>query len=314
MLFIFIIVLVLAIAVIASVYISFRITCVRKNPSDVTENTIMKNPAYDSYRERFIKEGKRFSDMEKTPVYIRSREGMLLHADVIKKGGKRVLILMHGYRSSPKSDFSVALGFYESLGFNIILPDQRAHGKSDGRYITFGNLEKDDCLLWIEEAIKIFGEDCEIVLGGISMGASTVLFTAGCELPENVKAIVADCGFYDGLSIVRATAKSMSRYIPYCLVTAVNFCCRILAGFDLRDSDAFTSLKNTKLPILFIHGSADKFVPAEMTVRAFEDYGGEKELLIVPSASHGMSFLVEEERYKATLSAFLNKHLKGDNE
>ena len=195
-------------------YVAFRIACIRSNPSDKVKETLGAMKEFEPWRERFANARNTLKNVESEPIYIKSFDGLLLHAKLIKGTcPDRLLIFMHGYRSSYYSDFSVSLEFYKSLGFNILLVDQRAHDKSDGRYISYGILEKFDCRNWIDKGIEIFGKDVKIVLGGISMGASTVMMASGLQLPTNVKAIIADCGFTSPYDIVYLTSKKINRYI-----------------------------------------------------------------------------------------------------
>lgn len=291
-------------------YVAFRIACIRSNPSDKVKETLGAMKEFEPWRERFANARNTLKNVESEPIYIKSFDGLLLHAKLIKgTRPDRLLIFMHGYRSSYYSDFSVSLEFYKSLGFNILLVDQRAHDKSDGRYISYGILEKFDCRNWIDKGIEIFGKDVKIVLGGISMGASTVMMASGLQLPTNVKAIIADCGFTSPYDIVYLTSKKINRYMPKFMIDMINFFCRVFGGFDLKEDNTATALSSTDIPVMFIHGTNDDFVPCEMTKRNFEVCASEKELLMVPKATHGTAFLYAEERYKERLSAFVKKYV-----
>ena len=291
-------------------YVAFRIACVRSNPSDKVRETLIASKEFEPWRERFKTTRETLESEDAEPIYIKSFDGLLLHAKLIKgTRDDRLLIFMHGYRSSYYSDFGVSLDYYKSLGFNILLVDQRAHDKSDGRYITYGVLEKFDCKSWINKGIELFGPDVDIVICGISMGASTVLMSAGLQLPENVKAIIADCGFTSPYEIVKLTTKKVNKHIPSFVVDIINFFCRVLAGFDLKEDNTMSALQKTNIPVIFIHGTRDDFVPPEMTMRNFETCASEKELLMIPKATHGTAFLYAEERYKERMTAFVEKYL-----
>ena len=138
-------------------------------------------------------------------VYVTSKDGLKLHAYWVPAEKPRgTILLAHGYRSTFLVDFGLAFAFYHALGMNILVPNQRAHGESEGRYITFGIKESEDMLCWIDYHNRNFGS-YQMILSGLSMGASTVLFLADQELPGNVKCIIADCGFtspYDILDVV----------------------------------------------------------------------------------------------------------------
>ncbi len=291
-------------------YVSFRMAVLRSRPTDRTKEVFASdNPLYP-YQQRFIDGGAWMDKQELETFTITSFDGLKLYADLLRlEGSKKVAIVFHGYHSSYRGDFSISLPYYRELGFNILLVDQRSHGRSEGRYLSYGILEKYDCRDWANEMVKVFGSDCEIVLSGMSMGASTVMLAAGLNLPPQVKAITADCGFTCGFDIVKNTAKSINRFIPDFVIHTTNLFCRIFAGFDLRGDNTQISLQKSTVPILFIHGTHDTFVPCEMTLRSYAACKSEKQLLTVAGASHGMSFLIDEPLVKKTMKEFFKKHL-----
>ena len=291
-------------------YVSFRMAVLRSKPADRTKEVFASdNPLYP-YQQRFIDGGAWVDEQELETLTITSFDGLKLYADLLRlEGSKKVAIVFHGYHSSYRGDFSISLPYYRELGFNLLLVDQRSHGRSEGRYLSYGILEKYDCRDWANEMVKVFGNDCEIVLSGISMGASTVMMAAGLKLPPQVKAITADCGFTCGFDIVRNTAKQINRFIPDIVIHTTNLFCRIFAGFDLREDNTQIALQKSTVPILFIHGTHDAFVPCEMTLRSYAACKSEKQLLTVAGASHGLSFLVDEPLVKKTMKEFFTKHL-----
>ena len=223
---------------------------------------------------------------------------------------KGTILLAHGYRSSKIVDFSQAFGMYHGLGMNILLPDQRAHGKSQGKYITFGVKESHDMLSWVKYHNKTFGE-IPLILSGLSMGASTVLFLADAELPVNVKGIIADCGFTSPREIIKSVFHSVIRLPAAPTLWVANILTRVFAGFSLTEKDSRESLKNSKVPVLLIHGEDDGFVPCEMTKQAHAVCKEPKELFLVKGADHGVSFLVAKERYVEIVKTFLQKYIGG---
>ena len=290
-------------------YVCFRVAAVRGRPSDRTRDAFRSDDALAPFESRFRKAGAWLDQQKTESIFIKSFDGLRLHADYLPlEGSKKTIIAMHGYHSSYRSDFSIVLPYYRELGYNILLVDQRAHGKSEGRYLSYGILEKYDVLSWVDELNRRFPETEVIILDGISMGASTVLMATGLELPENVKAVVADCGFSGGWDIVNLTAKNINRHIPRPVLSTVNFFCRIFADYDLRDDNTLLAMQKCKIPVLFIHGTGDTFVPCEMTLRNYATCRAPKELLTVVGAEHGMSFLRNEELCRKTLRDFLNKY------
>lgn len=129
-------------------------------------------------------------------ITIKSRDNLTLHGDYLpaEEPSDKLAICLHGYTSCGLSDCSSVGAFLHRQGFDCLIIDSRAHGKSEGKYIGFGILERFDCLAWINYINKRFEKKKDILLYGISMGGATVLMTAGCkDLPDNVKVIVADC-------------------------------------------------------------------------------------------------------------------------
>ena len=241
-------------------------------------------------------------------VTVKSYDGLILSGRYYHtRDGAPLDIGFHGYHSSCLTDFSGGSGMSLDMGHNLLLVDQRAHGKSEGRTIGFGILERQDCLRWIEYALERFGNDVEIMLYGISMGGATVLMASALKLPENVKGIVADCPYSSVKDIVCRVGKQkgLPAWLTWFLV---RIGAKVYGGFDIAETDAVESVKVAKVPILIIHGESDNFVPCEMS-----DITAHNPEMIsrvtVPGADHGVSFLVNEELYRKTVSNFVNKVL-----
>ena len=151
-------------------------------------------------------------DMEYEPVSIVSHDGLKLFGKVYASGAAAPwLILFHGYRSRAERDFCGGLRFGVESGYNVLLVDQRAHGRSEGKCLAFGVLERRDCLSWVNFVVSRAGEGAKIVLYGMSMGAATVLMAAGLKLPENVVGIVADCGYTAPEAIIKTVDRKSTR-------------------------------------------------------------------------------------------------------
>lgn len=248
--------------------------------------------------------------MRNTPyeeMEITSYDGLKLAGQFYRaeKDMGRYLICMHGYHSSPE-DFMCALGQFLSLGYNVLLANQRSHGKSEGKWITFGIKERRDCISWTDHLISTFGSNIKIVLDGLSMGATTVLMAASePDIPKNVVGIMADCGFTSPFDIVSHVAKK-DMHIPkfpllYLMIPAV----KLWAGFDLRQTSTVESVKKTSLPILYIHGQDDDFVPHEMSLAAYNARPENSRIFIVPGAKHGLSYIIDEDGCKKVCEEFL---------
>ena len=264
---------------------------------------------YDPYREVMRVIYHRLVDRPCEIVTIRSRDGLTLSGRYYHvKDGAPLDIGFHGYRSSPMTDFSGGSGISFEMEHNLLLVDQRAHGKSQGKTITFGILERYDCLDWIRFAIDRFGPKTEIILYGISMGAATVLMAAELDLPGNVRGIVADCPYSSPCAIIDLVSDRMR--IPHKLSAPfISLGARLYGGFNLKQADPLRAVVNTQVPILLIHGEADSFVPCDMSREILDANPGKISRVTFPDADHGISYLVDTDRYAMTVKDFVRKVL-----
>jgi len=244
-------------------------------------------------------------------VSITSRDGLRLTGQLYRFSDEaRVEILFHGWRSSSVRDASGGAQLAKQVGYNLLIVDQRAHGESEGHTITFGVKEKYDCIDWVDFVISRFGKDVKILLGGVSMGASTVLMASGlAELPSQVKAITADCGYSSPEAILRKVSRD--RGIPDRLgYPFLRLGAKLFGGFSLKDGGAVEAVKHARVPIMIMHGKADDFVPFSMALEIFEACRGEKYLLAIPDAGHGLSYFFDTETYSRQVGDFKRRALE----
>lgn len=246
-------------------------------------------------------------------VRITSYDGLRLTGYFLPNGdSERTIILMHGYRSTPEYDLSVAFRFFYEQGFNLLICHQRAHCKSEGKYICYGVKERFDCRDWARYLAERFGPRHEIALDGISMGASTVLMASGLDLPPQVKCVIADSGFTSPWEEIGFVIRHDYHLPPWPVRTLIDLFSKRFAGFGLREYSTLDAMAVNKLPVLFIHGEADGFVPCEMSRRAYAACRAEKRLVTVPGANHGLSILVDFDTVSQAVSDFLKTYCKGD--
>ena len=221
------------------------------------------------------------------------------------ENAKRLIIAMHGWRSSWCGDFGVISEFWHENGCSVLYAEQRGQGESGGEYMGFGLTERYDCLDWANWANQNGFSDLPIYLCGISMGASTVLMAAGLDLPENVHGIMADCGFTSPHAIFKHVMEN-NLHLYYRGITAAiaNDMCKKRIQIGTKDYSCTDALKESKVPVIFVHGTDDKFVPVEMTYENYKACTAPKRLLIVPGAEHGMSYLVNKEEYVKAVKEF----------
>ena len=267
-------------------------------------------PQYDPYREEMARIFRQLNDRPCEFVTIDSHDGLTLSGRYYHiKDGAPLDIGFHGYRSSPMTDFSGGSELSFQLEHNVLLIDQRAHGKSEGNTITFGILERQDVLSWVNYALERFGADTKIILYGISMGAATVLMASELELPENVKGIIADCPYGSPLGIITHVAKDTP--IPSSLVAPfVRLGAHVFGGFDILETDAIQAVKNAQVPILVIHGEGDSFVPCDMSAPIAEANPEIVRRHTFPGADHGISYLVDTPRYHKLVTEFMEEVLQ----
>ena len=248
-----------------------------------------------------------FEAIEHETVTISSADGIELvgHWFPVPKA-KRVIVAMHGWRSSWSRDFGAISDFWRESGCSVLYAEQRGQNNSGGDYMGFGVLERHDCAAWIDWVNEKNEEKLPIYAAGISMGAATVLMAAGLELPENVRGIIADCGFTSPHAIWKHVAED-NLHLSYGIIGRIaDDMCKKKINIGSKDYSTLYALENTNIPVLFIHGSEDHFVPIEMTYENYKACASEKRLLVVPGADHGMSYFVEKEKYEKTVLEFFS--------
>ena len=284
----------------------FSFTFVRKQKDSQTVFKKGDEEYFGEYYQQISKGAEYILSREYEEHYIKSFDGLKLYGRYLKNGdSKKTVILFHGYRSRGEKDFSGSFKYYVDSGFNVLIVDQRAHGRSEGKLITFGVKESRDVISWLEFINKTYGTDKEIYLIGLSMGAATVKFSARFNMPDNVRGIIADCGFNSPEKIIRKVAKQNFNINGFLLMPAINCLSKLLGNFSVYEVSSEAALKNLKIPILFIHGTADDFVPYYMSVSGFEAANEPKFLCTVEGASHGMSFMVDMPKVKKAFSDFI---------
>ncbi|MEG0048252.1 MAG: alpha/beta hydrolase [Clostridia bacterium] len=265
---------------------------------------------WKQYMEAVRREKDWFCTKKPEQVEILSLDGLKLRGRYLPfKDSDSAILLMHGYRAqSGEDDFSSMLRFYWELGLSVLVVDQRAHGSSEGKAICFGVKERLDCkqwAQWLEERAK----PANLYLAGLSMGAATVLMATELPLPQSLRGVIADCGYTSPCAICAHVLKTSYHMPAWPFVPMANGVLRLMAHCDLRNCSALEAMrKDTSIPVLFIHGEQDCFVPMAMGRENYEACQAEKELLIVPSAAHALSVWEDEARVKEKIAAFIYKH------
>ena len=296
------ILLLLILILLAVGYAAFFFACVRIPVDPDPEKSKHLRP----YKTQIQFGAKWFQDQSPERVQIRSDDGLRLTGYLLTaENAKGTIVLVHGYRGSPFTDFGYSLPFYGSLGWNILAVCQRAHCESEGKYITFGVRERFDLRDWTLYLNDRFGPQLPIVPIGISMGASTVLMSLGTQLPANVKCAIADCGFTSPYAQFAHMLKTHYHLPRRPLLDIANAFSRVFAHFRFQEYSTITALQNNHIPVLFVHGQEDHFVPLQFTVDNYAACASEKKLITVPEAGHGTSYVFATEQCQQAIRDWL---------
>ena len=244
-----------------------------------------------------------------TESYIESYDNLNLHAYIVNQNNStdKWAIVVHGYAGNGKLMSAKAKYFYE-MGYNVLIPDLRGHGKSEGDYIGMGWKDRLDIISWINFIIKN-NSNSKIVLHGTSMGAATVLMASGENLPSNVKAIIADCAYtsvWDEFSYELETYLNLpSSYV----LNVTNIVTKLKAGYSFKEASALDAVKKSTVPILYIHGDSDKFVPYSMMDKLYNATKAQKKKLTIEDAEHANSHLMAPYLYWLTINDFVEEYV-----
>lgn len=217
---------------------------------------------------------------------------------------QRTVLAFHGWRSSWEKDFGALTPFLHAENCNILFVEQRGQNNSGGAYISFGLMERYDCMEWIKWVHAEKDTGLPLYLAGVSMGATTVLMASGLKLPENVRGIIADCGFTSPHQIWKHVTEDNLRVPGGFRARTADRICQRKIHMSITESSTVEAMKENQTPILFIHGTDDHFVPIEMTYEAYKACSAPKRLFVVPGAGHCQSYAVDTLGYQMALRTF----------
>ncbi|TLG74229.1 alpha/beta hydrolase [Culicoidibacter larvae] len=247
-------------------------------------------------------------------LFMNSRDGLQLHGIYIPGNDLNVdnvtVVLAHGYSGNAKGMISFAQYYHSRYGYNILMPDDRGHGESEGDYIGMGWPDRIDYLDWISKMIDQNGKDSQIIVHGVSMGGATVAMLSGETLPEQVKFLVEDCGYTSAWDIFEYQLNDLYSLPAFPILNATSVMTKIRAGYLFDEASAVEQVKKATLPMIFVHGSDDTFVPTEMVYQLYDAAPVEKELLIVEGAQHGNAFSVDQTgTYKQLINTYIQDYI-----
>ena len=307
MILLYILISVVFLALVIS-FVCFYMTFYNRNCEKIRpEDELPPGKEYEPYHSKLLSWMKDRKNIPFIEMSTKSFDGLTLKGKYyeIAKGAP-VELMFHGYKGSAERDLCGGIQRCFSLGRNVLIVDQRAHGQSEGNVITFGLKESRDVVYWVDYITKYFGEEQKIILCGISMGAATVMMAAGENLPENVIGILADCGYTSAKDIICSVIekKHLPSKILYPFVRLGGI---VFGGFDPNKASPITALKKCTTPIIFIHGESDSFVPSYMSEQNYSATNSKKRIMTVKGACHGAAFLVDPDRYLETLKDFYDE-------
>lgn len=249
------------------------------------------------------------NDSNYTDEYITSSDKLKLHSYKVtnQNNSNKWVIAVHGYTSEGINMSTYAKHYYDN-GYNVLIPDLRAHGLSEGNYIGMGWDDRLDIISWINYILNE-NPNAEIILHGVSMGAATVLMTSGEEIPSNVKAIVSDCGYTSVWDEFAYQLDDLFSLPEFPILNVSSMVAKIRAGYFLGEASSLEQVKNSKTPILYIHGDKDDFVPYYMMEELYNATSSEKEMLTIKGAEHAKASEVDPETYWNTVNNFINKYM-----
>lgn len=244
-----------------------------------------------------------------TDETLTSFDNLNLHAYKVlnQNDSNKWVITVHGYTSEGINMSSYAKNYYD-IGYNVLIPDLRSHGLSEGDYIGMGWDDRLDIIDWINTILE-YNPNAEIVLHGVSMGAATVSMVSGEDLPSNVKAIVADCGYTSVWDEFAYQLDDLFSLPEFPILNVSSLVAKVRAGYFLGEASTLKQVAKSKTPILFIHGDEDDFVPYYMMDELYDATSSEKEKLTIKNAGHAKASEIDPETYWTTVSNFINKYI-----
>ena len=300
-----IIILSLVFLVLLIAYICFYKTFYSINkPSKDGSVDIPDDDIYRDYKDVIMADINEVKTYPCKHIYITSFDGLKLHGRYYEKFPNAPLELMfHGYRGNSTRDMSTGVKRAFACGRNAIIVDQRASVESEGHVISFGVNERRDCMSWVNYVCNNFGKDQKIILTGVSMGAATVMNASSMDLPENVIGVLADCGYNKPEDIIKKCVKDM-KLPPNLCYPFIKLGARIFGRFNLDEANPIDSIKKCKIPVIFIHGDIDNFVPHYMSVKLYDACKSRKKFVSIKNAGHGISYLADPVTYIDELNKF----------
>ncbi|BDR60202.1 alpha/beta hydrolase [Lactobacillus xylocopicola] len=303
------VVLVLGVALVGAGYYFFQVACVPGEKSFLSSESKTIKKSDPLYREKswFKRTAK-----QKYRIKSANHKYELVANYIPSAGSRKTAVILPGYMDR-KEDMGTYDALFHELGYNTLTPDPQAQGESGGKYIGYGWVEKDDIKKWIDFLLQKTGRQQQIVVFGLSMGGATTMMVGGLNLPQQVKALIEDCGYTSVKDEIEHEAKELYSLplIPrFPLVEILSGINRLKVGYLMGDASSIKQLQKNHRPMLFIHGSRDNFVPTTMVYQNYRASKGPKEIWVAPGSKHAKSFADHPKEYRKRIATFLSKYLK----
>ncbi len=299
----------IVLAYLAACYIGFYLLIVRTPRFDLTKPNSLMGPDFPAMVRQLHADLKELGLLPSENITVVTDDGLHLYGNfyLCPKPSKITVVCLHGYNSNGYGDFgSRALG-YLKMGYNVMIVNHRHSAKSEGKYTGFAVLDRFDVPLWLK-AVNERIPDGEIFISGLSMGGALAMQVSCNDLGANVKGIIEDCGFTSVKEVFEFQCRRVVGFVPRLSLKIIDFFMRKIAGYGVDEVNSVDCVKESKYPILFIHGDTDYFVPTEMVFRVYEACTAEKELYLVKDCAHAMSEFKDPKEYFKRIDDFIRKH------
>ena len=245
-------------------------------------------------------------------TFITAPDGIRMHAFYVRapRPTTHTAVIVHGYTDNAIRMFHIGYLYNRSLGYNILLPDLRYTGLTEGDAIQMGWLDRKDVIQWINTAPHIFGDSIRAVVHGISMGAATTMMVSGEKLPDYIRCFVEDCGYTSVWDQFKKELKGVFHLPAFPLLYVTEWICQLQNGWNFHEASALNQVKKCRKPMLFIHGDKDDFVPTWMVYRLYEAKPQPKALWVVPGVDHAHSYRDYPEEYTGKVRKFVEGYLE----
>lgn len=295
----------LAVVAGASVYmLNYSLGAQHRSRAEALERLAQRTPSVMPWVDSIMATG---ALHDTTIVY----DGKKLHAYYMAADSatNRTAVIVHGYKDTGLSMLQIGYMFHRDLGYNILLPEVSAHGESEGDNIGMGWRERHEVLRWIAIADSMFRDDLPsttMVLHGISMGGATVMNVSGEQLPSCVKAIIEDCGYTSAWDEFAVQIKDQFGLPQFPLLYSTSALCKVCYGWSFGEDSPVNQVKKCKVPMLFIHGDKDDFVPTAMVHEVYAAHPGPKDLWLAPGSIHARAYSDHPNEYTRRVKQFLD--------